>query len=83
MLTLPTVLLTEIFYVGCSESNVSYLFPWKLQQLQRVQEHYLIDQILSYKALFFNMVTTISCAFFFSDEQEPACCAHKNMQQWR
>jgi len=24
-------------YVGCSKSNASYLFPWKLQQAQRAQ----------------------------------------------
>ena len=24
-------------YVGHSESNASYLFPWKLQQIQRAQ----------------------------------------------
>jgi len=24
-------------YIGCSESNAYYLFPWKLQQLQRAQ----------------------------------------------
>jgi len=42
------------------ESNASYLFPWKLQQMQRAQYHYLIEQILSYKTLVFNKVTTIS-----------------------
>ena len=42
-------------YVGCSESNASYLFPW------RVQQHYLIEQILISKTLF-NIVTTISYA---------------------
>ena len=40
-------------YVG-HKSNASYLFPWKLHQIQRAQEHYLIEQILSYKMLFFN-----------------------------
>ena len=29
--------------VGCSKYNSSYLFPWKIQQLQRAQEHYLIE----------------------------------------
>jgi len=38
----------------CSYSNVSYLFPWKWQQLQKAQERYLVEQILSYKTLFFN-----------------------------
>ena len=39
------------------------LFPWKLQQIQRAQEHYLIEQILSYKMPFFNTVTIMNCAF--------------------
>ena len=53
----------EIDYLkNCSESNVFYLFLWKLQQIQWAQSHYLIEQILSYKTLFFNIVT-ISYAF--------------------
>jgi hypothetical protein len=43
---------------GRSESNISYLFPWKLQYIQRAQLHYLIEQILSYETLFFDIVTT-------------------------
>ena len=50
-------------YVGCSESNASHLFPWKLQQREWVQWCSLAEQILSYKTLFFSIVTTISCAF--------------------
>ena len=50
-----------ILHTGYSECNAYYLLPWKLQQ--RAQEHYLIEQILSYKTLFFNTSTTISCAF--------------------
>ena len=46
-------------YVGHSESDASYLFPWKLQQIPEAQEHHFIEQILSYKTLFFNTVTTI------------------------
>ena len=53
----------SIKYVGCFESNASYLFPWKLQQILRAQKHCLIEKILSYKTLFFNIVTTIGCAF--------------------
>lgn len=30
-------LLTEILYISLSESKASYLFIWKLQQLQRAQ----------------------------------------------
>jgi len=41
----------------------SYLFSWKVQQIQRTCLQYLIEQILSYKTLFFNVVTTISNAF--------------------
>ena len=50
-------------YVGCCGSNASYLSPWKLQQIERAQELYLIEQILRYKSLFFNIVTTISYVF--------------------
>jgi len=39
------------------------LFPRKLQQIQRSQSHYLIEQILSNETLFFNVVSTISCSF--------------------
>ena len=34
-----------MFYRGCSKSKI-YLFPWKLQQTQKAQYHYLWDQIL-------------------------------------
>ena len=27
----------RLIYISCSESNASYLFPWKLQQIQRAQ----------------------------------------------
>jgi len=40
----------------------------------------LIEQILSYKTLFFDIGTTIY-AFFSSDEQKPACHARKNLHQ--
>ena len=50
-------------HVSCSESNASLLFAWKLQQIQRAQEHNLIEQVLTYKTLFLNIVTIISCAF--------------------
>lgn len=50
-------------YVGRSKRNASYFFPWKRQQIERAEEHYLIVQILIYKALFFNRVSTISYAF--------------------
>ena len=53
-------LYTSFTYMVRSEINASYLFPWKLQQIQRAQWLYLIEQILSYKTLFFNIVTTIS-----------------------
>ena len=47
-------------YTGPSESNASSLFPWKLQQIDRAQQRYLIQQILSYKILSFIVATTIS-----------------------
>ena len=40
-------------YIGCSESTASSLFSWKAQQT--AEERYLI--------VFFNIATTISCAF--------------------
>ena len=46
-----------------SESNASYLFQWKLQQIWRVQSHCLVVQILIYKALFFNIIIPISSIF--------------------
>ena len=75
------IIILGSIYMGCSESNASYLFPWKLQQMQRTQEHYLIEQILSYRTLFFNTVSTISSAI--SPEQELACHSCKNLHQWR
>ena len=50
-------------YVVCSESNASCFFPWKQQHIQRVEWHYLIEKILSYKIAVFNIVTNISCVF--------------------
>ena len=49
-------------YVGRYKRNASYFFPWKRQQIERAEEHYLIVQILIYKALLFNRVSTISYA---------------------
>jgi len=49
-------------YIGYSKNNASYLFPQKLQQIQRAQKQYWTEHILSYKALFL-IVTTISYAF--------------------
>ena len=51
-----------ISYVGCSKSNVFSLFPWKPQQVQRVQWHCWIEKILSYTH-YISAVTTVSCAF--------------------
>ena len=46
-------------------------------------EHWCFDKKCraehSYKTLFFNIVTSVSCAFFASSEQEPAYYAHKNV----
>jgi len=44
------------------ESNAFHLLPWKQQMIQ-VAQYYLKEQILSCKALFFNIATTISYAF--------------------
>ena len=52
-------------HLDCSTSNASYLWPWKLQQIQRAQWHYVtIEQIPGYKALFFDIAITISYALF-------------------
>ena len=71
-----------IRYVVCSESNASYLFPWKLQEIQRAQQQYLIEQILSYKTLFFIIVKNYLC-IFASDEQKLMCLSCKYLHQWR
>jgi len=55
--------LYKCVYVGHSKSNASYLFPWKLEQIQWAQWLYLNEQFLSYKTLFLSIVTTISYAF--------------------
>jgi len=57
------LLICQLNYIVLFKSNVSYLFPWKLQQIQKAQQHAVIEQILSYKTLFFYIVTTISYAF--------------------
>lgn len=66
---------------GCSDSNVSCLFPWKLKEIQRAQQHCVIEQGLGHKILFFNTVTTISY-MFASYEQGPAHHSHNNLRQW-
>ena len=54
-------------YIGHSESNASYLFPWKLQQ--RAHNNTTWESIFSAtKRYFFNIVTTISYAFFASNK---------------
>ena len=49
-----------LLYIRHSESNVACLFSRKLQQIQRAQQQYLIEKILSYKTLVFNSVTNTS-----------------------
>ena len=72
-------------YIGHFESNVSYLLPWKLQQIQRAQQCYLIEQILRNKTLFFNTVTTTNYAFSptvnnsLHDTPVKICMAVQNM----
>lgn len=46
-----------------SVNSTSYYFPWKLQQMEREPQHYLIEQILSYIKWSFSAVTTISYSF--------------------
>ena len=52
---------SSFLYVSCSESNASYLFPWKLRDTKNTIT--LIDQIFSYKTVLSNTVTAMSCAF--------------------
>jgi len=47
----------DSIYVGCSKSNASYLFPWKMHCMQRAQQLRLIEKILCYKIQLFNIVT--------------------------
>jgi hypothetical protein len=54
----------EYMYEGRSENNASYLFPWKLQKIQTAQLNYLIQQMLNYKTLLFNIVTTVAYAIW-------------------
>jgi len=64
-------------YVDCSENNACYLFLWKLQQILRAQKCCLIEQILSYKILFFNITNgRWWLCIFTSEEQEPSCYAY-------
>ena len=41
----------------------SYLLPWKLQKIKWAQQFCLIEQIHSYKTIFFDIFTTISYVF--------------------
>ena len=73
--------LKGLLYADRSESNVSSLFPWKLEQ--RAQQHYLIEQTLSYRSLFFNTVTTVNCAFLLAmNKNEHAALVKICMAVW-
>ena len=65
--------------VGNSRSNASYLFAWKLQQIQKAWKHCLIEQILSYKTLFFNILRATSYHFC---RWWTVCCTCKSLYQW-
>jgi len=67
-------------HVYCPESNASYAFLWK--HIQRAQQNHLIEQILSHRSLFLNIVTTIS--YPFSPVMNKSLHAtHQNLHQWR
>ena len=70
-------------YIGHFESNASYLFPWTLQQVQRAQQHYLVEQILSYEALIFQHSHYHQLCIFTSHVQEPSCNTCKILCQQR
>jgi len=65
-------------YVYRSESNALNLFPRKPWQIQRAQKNWMKEKILSYKTLFFNVVTTISYVY----ELEPVYRTRNHLQQW-
>ena len=69
--------------VDCSESNISYLFLWKLQQIQRAQWQFLTEQILSYKILFFNITTaTNHHDGIFASYQHAHAVETQDWKQW-
>lgn len=39
---------TREFIYACHSKCNAYLFSWELQQIQREEQHYLLEQILSY-----------------------------------
>jgi hypothetical protein len=45
------------------KSNVSYLFPRKLQQLKSAEQGRWMEQVFSYKTVSFQIVTATGCAF--------------------
>ena len=68
-------------YIGHSKSNVPYWLPWKLQQRHRIQWHYLVEHVLRYKRVSFNLVTTISHELSPAmNKSLPAC---KNLHEQR
>ena len=71
------------YYAGCSDSNASYLFPLELQSKQK-STITLFDRANSQlqKTTFQQSYHHFVC-IFASDKQEPACCAHISLYQWR
>jgi len=69
-------------YVDCSKSNASYLFPWKLQQIDH--NNTVSESMFSATNHYFSTVATIISAFFCSNEQETACltCKYLHRQRW-
>ena len=63
-------------HVYCPESNASYAFLWK--HIQRAQQNHLIEQILSHRSLFLNIVTTISYPFS-PVMNKSACWTHNDL----
>lgn len=49
--------LLNYLYVGNFRSHCKYLFTWK--QIQRAQQHYLTEHILSYQTLFCNVAPSL------------------------
>ena len=69
------------YYIACSKSNTSYLFPWKPQQIKRAQKHCLIEQVLNYKTTIFQHSYHHQLYILISKEQEAACQGCKILHQ--
>lgn len=69
---------------SCALLRKQCLFISMEARRQRAQQCQLIERILSYKALFFNVGTSIRCAFSLAMNKSPFCAMLvQNLHQWR